>query len=213
MTIVYTYNSLTEALREWPEEDNSEYVAELPDIIAQGEMRTLRDLNLTIFDTRDTALSMTSGDRLVTKPTDWFVTRSVHIVVSNSRIRLIEKTYDWCIDYAPNASVEDQPKYIHELNDTQWYVVPTPDEDYATESHHGARPAGLASGNQNTWLGDQAGDLLHAACMVPAAKFLKMWEAVNVWETTYQTFLGTARMEFRDLIRSDYSPVKTTKSA
>jgi hypothetical protein len=208
MSISFTYTQLNAALQSWEAEDDSNFVSEIPTFIGKAELRTLRDLNLTIFDAEDSSATV-QGNRLVAKDASWFVTRDLYIIVSGAHVRLEEKTKSYCLEYAPVVATEGVPEYFYEASDTDWYVVPTPNGVYTVAALIGSRPAGLAPANDETWLGNNCGDLLHALAMKEAALYLKQGAKEVLWETEYQKALATARLELRDLIRSDYTPVKS----
>jgi hypothetical protein len=209
----FTYNELVAALQSWQAEDVAAFVAEIPRFIEQAELRTLRDLNLTIFDSYETGLTTVASQREVDKPAGWFITRDLYIVTGNDRTRLEEKSLSYCMAYAPTPTVEDTPELVCELSSTQWYVVPTPDAVIGVEALVGIRPTGLSSGQQSTWLGSNCGDLLHAQAMKGAALYLKQAGKDELWESHYERHLTTARLELRHLIRSDYHPVKPAARA
>lgn len=208
MSVVYTYSTLTDSLQSWHEEDNPDYVAAIPEIIGKAELRCLRELNLTIFDTV-TQTNLVIGDRELAKPDGWYVTRDLWVIASTTKALLELKTLSWCNDYAPNTALQATPEYFAELSDENWYVVPTPSAVLTVEQHCGVRPEGLSGTNDESWLGNNVGDLLHNAAMYEAAVYLKKWAQTAAREADYQKTLGIARLELRELIRSSYSPIKS----
>ena len=52
MALAWTYTTLRQALLDWPveDEDSEEYVDNIDNLIGLGELRLVRDLNLSIFD-------------------------------------------------------------------------------------------------------------------------------------------------------------------
>lgn len=77
-TLAYTWTTLRAALQTWPVNAGTAYVAELDHIIGLGEVRLVRDLNLDIFD-HVTTLVIEQGERIVPKPADCIVARSVRV--------------------------------------------------------------------------------------------------------------------------------------
>ncbi|KKK95884.1 hypothetical protein LCGC14_2668350, partial [marine sediment metagenome] len=76
----------------------------------------------------------------------------------------------------------------------------------ACELAYTRRPNGLSSTTSNTWLGDNAGDVLLYACLVEAYLFMKgEAQALQGWETKYQTALQSlAREEESRQRRTEY---------
>lgn len=81
MALAWTYATLRQALLDWPveDEDSEEYVDNVPNLVGLGELRLVRDLNLSIFDVTDESLTIDEGSRLVTKPATLVATRSLRL--------------------------------------------------------------------------------------------------------------------------------------
>lgn len=80
MALQWTYTTLFAALQDWPvEQDNEDYDDNLPNLIGMGELRVVRDLNLSIFDVIDESLTVDEGERFITKPTGLVVVRSLRL--------------------------------------------------------------------------------------------------------------------------------------
>jgi hypothetical protein len=205
----FTYNQLRAALQSWPVEDNDEYTADLPKIIDMGELRLVRDLNMEIFDETASAIVVTSGSRFLTKPTGFIQTRTLWLITSGTKTPLLQRSRDFCNALAPTPATTGVPRYYCEYSATQWMVVPTPNATGTAESLFIKRPTGLASGTQNTWLGDNVGDVLFLACLMEAENWLKADDRFADIKGQYDEKLNIARAELRNSIRvGDYSPAK-----
>lgn len=81
MALAWTYNTLLQALYDWPVEDSdhTEYTNNVPNLIGLGELRLVRDLNLSIFDVVDETLTLDEGTRLITKPSGLIQVRALRI--------------------------------------------------------------------------------------------------------------------------------------
>lgn len=205
----FNYTQLVAELQSWPQSESAQYQAEIPTFIQLGETRLVRDLNLDIFDNVQPGIAVIAGSRLVMKPTDLIQTRGL-IVINAGGVGspLPIRSYDWCVNYQPDPSVQAQPKYACELNDTQWLVVATPDQNYTLSCHYVRRPPGLSNSNSNTFLGDKVGDCLLVACLMEAEDWLKADDRYQEKRAKYGSeLLPAARAELRASIRSgDYSP-------
>lgn len=205
----FTYDQLFAALQTWPEDDASEYLADLPRIISLGEIRLVVDLNLEIFDQTHSNVVVTGNQRLVTKPTGTISTRKLGILVNGRYYPLLLRTRDWCDNYAPDATLLAQPKFYCEYSETQWEFVATPNQNMLAKAVVIARPAGLSGSNQNTWLGDNAGDLLFGACLMEAEHWIKADDRYADIKAKYAENLAVRRLELQNLIRNPgYSPYK-----
>ncbi len=211
-TTAFTYNELIAAIQTWAEDDSTELIAALPDIVAMGESRVYTDFNLEIFNRVRTGIVLTTDqNEQAIKPSTWQGTRSFHItpVAGGIRTYLERRTYEWCIDYEPTESLTDTPIFFAELSETEYFVTPAPDLAYPVVLREITQPEALTLGNQTTWLGDQQGDILFDACMIEAEQYIKSDQYdVDKWKGFYSEKLPARRMELRDLIRADYSPIQ-----
>jgi len=209
-TTAFTYNELIAAIQTWLEDDSSELIAALPDIVAMGESRVYTDFNLEIFNrVRLDTLTVDVNEQPI-KSATWQGTRSIHITPVGGGIRtyLERRTYEWCVDFEPLLTNTGAPVYFAELNETEYFMTPAPDVAYPVIVREISQPDALTVGNQTTWLSDQQGDILLDACMVEAEQYTKSDQYdVDKWKQFYMEKLPTRRMELRDMIRSDYSPI------
>ena len=207
MPVSYTYATLKDAIQDGVEDQSTEFSNELDDLIARGETRLLRDLDFEIFDVTDT-VTFTPGTATVTKPTGHLSTRSLFHTVASVRTFLEERSYEYLIDYWPNAATTGTPLYYCELNDTQWLVVPTPPAAVTTgTSRFLKRPTGLSGSTTTTWLSTNAGDCLLHACLIEASKLIVDDERLDRWEKEYMGYVISSQAEFKNLMRKDYKPL------
>lgn len=124
---------------------------------------------------------------------------------------LERRTYEWCLDFEPDETATAEPKYYAEFTETEFFVVPPPDLAYGFELRQIQTPDALAPGNQNTWLGDNAGDLLLYACLIASDEFLISDPAdLETWRQSYTEVMPARKLELRRQWRGDYSPVKSS---
>lgn len=217
----WTYDTLLAALQAWPVNTSAAYISNLPKIVGLGELRVVRDLNLEIFEVTD-EVAITIGTREVPKPADLMVTRSFHLNVGASSATpykfLRQRTYDFCLAMYPSLALADrgEPEMYSEHTDALWYVVPSPVAAYTGTVRYTARPVGLTSANQTSWLGTYVPDGLFAACLMESEHYIKADDRYADQKTKYQEeILPMTRLELRKLIRAgDYAPYKpAAKSA
>ncbi len=208
----FTYAELTQALKDWPEDDDPDangYVTNIPRLIRLGETRVVRDLNLDIFDIVDTTPIVTAGSQTVTKPTGLISERSMWLITAGVRTPLLKRSKDFITNYAPDPSVTGTPKYYCEKSATEWTIAPKPVATGTVESYGVYRPTSLVD-TSPSWLGTNCSDLLFAACLMESEHFLKDDDRYKeMREKYYQELLPVARLELRNLIRvGDYAPYK-----
>lgn len=124
--------------------------------------------------------------------------------------RFVERrTYEYCQDFEPDETATAEPQYYAEYTETEFFMSPPPDQAYAFELRQIQTPEALAPGNQNTWLGDNAGDLLLYSCLLASDEFLiSDPQDLATWRTSYGELVTARKLELRRQWRGDYSPVK-----
>lgn len=208
----FTYDELIAALDDWLEETSEQWIANQNTIVSLGESRLATDLNFEIFDRVETGALTIGVFVQPIKPATWQGTRSLHLrdVGGGGPRRFIERrTYEYCLDFEPDESATAEPVYFSEFTETEFFMVPAPAVANGFELRQIQAPEALAPGNQNTWLGDNAGDLLLYACLLASDEFLISDPAdLATWRTSYGELVPARKLELRRQWRGDYSPVK-----
>ena len=210
-TLSFTYNQLIAYLSVALEDNSAEFVANQQTIVALGESRLATDLNFEIFDRVVTGALTAAVFVQPIKPTNWQGTRSLHIRDvggAGPRRFLQRRTYEWCLDFEPDETATAEPLYWAELTETDFFMVPAPILTHGFELRQIQTPAALTVANQNTWLGDNAGDILVYACLLSSEEFLKSdKEFIDKWKTSYSETMQARKLELRRQWRSDYDPI------
>ncbi len=176
MTILqYTYATLAAAMQDWPEDDDPDYVAAIPQLIAHGELKLARDLDLEIFET-DLTASIASASPYITKPASILVGRTLGYTQDSVYTELEQRTVDYVRQYG-RSSVAGRPLYYAELSETQWLVAPTPNFSLSNgmEIRAIARNAGLdqTTPSSTSWFSTRMPDLLLWSCLISGGIYLK----------------------------------------
>lgn len=210
-SLSFTYAELIAYLQVALEDSSAEFVANIGTIVALGESRLATDLNFEIFDVIVTGALTVAVFTQAIKPTNWQGTRSLHIRdVGGTGVRrfLQRRTYEWCLDFEPDESATAEPLYYAELTDTEFWLTPAPVLAHGFELRQIQSPEALTATNSNTWLGDNAGDLLVYACLLAADQFLISDPAdMEEWRKTYVETMPARKLELRRQWRSDYDPI------
>lgn len=214
MSLSLTYDSLVADMQGWAEENDAEYLAEIPGMIARAESRVLKDLDLSIFE-QDLGITVSAGNRSVNKPTDAVFVNEVFVRnQSDLKWREVSKrSFSYCRMYAPVESVQDTPVYFAEKEETV-ILVPTPAASYTASNAKAVctiRPTGLSTGNQETWLSEHAADMLFEACMIEAYDYLKHPAKLQEAAQKYQSLLPAMTREMEDTIRRRYKALNNGK--
>lgn len=213
-TLAFTYNELIAEIQTTAEDTSAEFVAEMPTIVSAGETRLYGDLNFEIFDRERTGVLTINVNEQPIKTATWQGTRSIWLepVGGGASVFLQRRTIEYCRDFQPDPAVNRaQPIYFGELSETEFFMVPSPDVAYPFIMREIGREAALllTASNQNTWLGDNLGDLLYYAAMIQAEIYLKS-DAVDIdkWKQLYSETLPVRRGTLRRQLRGDYAPIR-----
>lgn len=171
----YTYATLTQAIKDYTDNQETTFVANIPLFIQSAEERLLKRIPLEVF--RKNALTtMTIGNKFLPKPSDWLFTYSLSIIDNNNDHKfLLDKDVNFVQEYWPTASDLDEPTYYADYDINCYILGATPDKEYVTEVHYYYRPASLTTttGTQQTWISENASLALFYGSLVEAYGFIK----------------------------------------
>jgi hypothetical protein len=192
------------------EDDDTEFVGAIDDLINLGEMRLWRDLDLSIFTSEGTTPTVASTETL-TKPvtdTELVTWQSLYYDFNFGsglvRTWLELRSTDFVRDYQQPGSTAP-PKYYSEQTETDWLLAPIPDGNYTVITRGVTRPESLSVGQDTTWLSLHQDDLLFKACLAESEAFLKADDRVEMWKTQYTEALPLAKRETYELLNSRYN--------
>tara|TARA_R110000751_G_scaffold63285_4_gene130718 strand:+ start:979 stop:1602 length:624 start_codon:yes stop_codon:yes gene_type:complete len=182
------YVTLVSNIQSFMEDDSTEFVAAIPTIITQAEEIIFQRLpNLPCFR------SLSTGN-LVQGTVDYTIAnarmiRQVSITVSDIVSYLDHRVDSYLRDYWPNSSTQGTPTMYSTKNATTSGTIitlaPTPISALAFQVDFIAPETGLSSGNANSWIGDNADNLLLSACLYESSAFLKAPETLNLYKAQF----------------------------
>ena len=82
--IGFTYAQLVQAMQDWPVNQGSNYIGNIPRFVELGELRLVRDLNLEFWDQTDTSFMLAAGTNIVQKPAELIVLRTMRLALITS---------------------------------------------------------------------------------------------------------------------------------
>ncbi|HSV90919.1 MAG TPA: hypothetical protein VLH80_07450 [Nitrospiraceae bacterium] len=213
--LAWTYNTLLQALQDWPVHASAIYLRNLPNLIGLGERRLWGDLDIEEYDKTDnTSIQMGIGTRAVNKPSDVIQVRTAaYIHPVNGFTYLEKRSSEYCQSFSPLSAAQAPPQYYHELAFNQIEVVPTPDQAYQMYYRYIGAPAeslNPTTPTATTWLSRAGPDALFAACLAEAEHFIKADDRYADMLTKYQQELvPRLRNELRKSMRTgDYQPLQ-----
>jgi len=187
MAVITDYDSLVDNIVDTTEDDSLEMADYIPTAIDLAEERLIRENDFPQLE-RDATGSIIAGNSSITEPADYdYITFFQLTNAAGQRFLMKRRTEDFLVDYWPDTSVQDVPKYYSISGFTgQVLIVPTSDANYDYVIKHMKSPNKLSISNQTNYFTNKCQDMLFYACMVEIVRFQKAWSQVQVWETAYQ---------------------------
>ena len=188
--MTYTLTTLKQAIQDYTENDETTFVNNLNNFIENAEEKILKLIDLDYFRKNATA-TMTSGNKFLLQPTDYLASFSLSFTntATSEQVFLDQKDVNYIQDYWPNPSSTGVPRYYAPFDVTNFIIAPTPNQNYTCELHYFYRPASITGGT-NTWLGDNAPDLLLYGSLVEAYIFMKEdVNSLNIYKQQFQEAL------------------------
>ena len=184
-----SYTTLKTKIQNFIENDGSEFVASIDDIIAQAEAMVFQRLpNLPCFRNTFTGT-------LITNTSDYTIAnarmiRQVCITDSSNKVYLNHRIDSYLRDYWPNSSNTGTPiMYSTKSSGNDGTIItiaPTPSADLAYQVDFIAPETGLSSSNTTTWVDTNAPNVLLSAALYESSAFLKAPETLQLYKTQFE---------------------------
>ena len=202
------YTTLVANIQNFLEDDSTELTASIDQIIDQAEDMIFQRLpNLPCFRQLTTA-NMVAGTASYTVATARMI-RQVSITVSSNVSYLDHRLDSYLRDYWPNGSTQGTPRmYSTKTATTSGTVItlaPTPNSTDSYQVDFIAPETGLSSSNANTWIGDNAENVLLSACLYEASSFLKAGETLALYKTQFDEALQLFVQEMQRDYAAEYN--------
>ena len=180
-----TYTKLVADIKDFMEDDGSEFSDAVDTFIDLAELKLSRDLAVPAFRKRQTG-TLTSSDPFLTLPTDLVTLEYFQLNNSNVRTSLLLKSDDFMQEFWPNRTSTGTPKYYAYFDNSTIYVAPTPSANTPVEISYRRRLDALASSNTSNWLTTDAYDALLYACLIEASHYNRNDKLLQYHSGLYQ---------------------------
>lgn len=210
------YNSLISLIISYANRNEPAFVNAIPQIINQAMSRIYSEAKTIGFQKTLTGLNMTANVPFIPKPQDYKETINIQFVipgpnpVSNF---LLERTYEFCVLYAPNINALGVPVFystdldVPQVNVAQalFYLAPTPDQNYPYQLTYLSFPPLFNTANPTNFITDKYPNLIFYACMLEAIPYLKSDERIPVFESLYSRALQNVNNDTKSRYNDRYS--------
>ena len=172
--MAFTFTTLKTAIQDYTQNTESTFVSQLPRFILNAEERLLKEVQLEVFR-KNSQGTAASGNKFLSKPSDYLSTFSLSVIDSNVQTFLLLKHPTFLQDFTPNAvSTTGAPQYYANWDEDTFLLAPTPDSSYTMELHYFFRPISITTaGDGTSWLGTNAELGLLYGSLVEAYTFMK----------------------------------------
>ena len=205
-----TYSYLKADIIQTSENDSTEFASAFSYFVDKSELRLLKDLD-DVGLNEYTTITLTKDNPVVSLNDRVHIVRNVNYTTSVSSIKtnLLQRTYEYAIDYWPYASASvGTPRYYSRKTNSSIYIVPTPATTLSGEVQTVSRPLPLSSATGTSvttqnYFSNYCYDALFTGCMIEATMFMKDWNTLPVWENRYQGAVMALRNQARRTRQDD----------
>ena len=205
-----TYSYLKADIIQTSENDSTEFASAFSYFVDKSEIRLLKDLD-DVGLNEYTTITLTKDNPVVSLNDRVHIVRNVNYTTSVSSLKtnLLQRTYEYAIDYWPYASASvGTPRYYSRKTNSSIYIVPTPATTLSGEVQTVSRPLPLSSATGTSvttqnYFSNYCYDALFTGCMIEATMFMKDWNTLPVWENRYQGAVMALRNQARRTRQDD----------
>ena len=190
-----TYTSLVQELKSYLERNDVNFLAILPTIVRNAELRITTDLkDLTTQEL--VAGTMLSWSAYIAKPNLWRETVSIGLILNDGSVkRLQPRTFEFCRDVYPENAATGEPEYYSDSTLDYIFIAPRPNIEYSYELCFQSAVLPLSDSQQENYITRRFPNLLLYACLLEAAAWAQDDEILQVNQALYSQALDSGKTE------------------
>ena len=203
------FNSLVSAIVETTENDGSEFLGALPNMIQRAQDKMMNDLDdqgLVSY----ASVAVSSGTAEVSVRTGGEIIKTFTIEVSGARTQLKHRPYEYLLDYWPVSASTATPRYYGFKTNTEIRVAPTPSATIDSQIGFIAQITTITSASPTNYFTTHCENALFFATMVEASMFMKSFNTTQAWQQEYageiERLRNRARRSRQDDMQTNFSP-------
>ena len=210
------YTALTNAICDYTQNFESDFVANIPVFVQQAEQRIYNTVQFPSLRKNVTG-STTADNKYLSCPLDFLSVYSMAVIDASGNYEyLLNKDVNFIRQAYPNPNTDKAiPKYYALFGPTvagatisdelSFILGPTPDAAYSVELHYYYYPESITvAADGQTWLGDNFETVLLYGSLVEAYTFMKgEQDLMAVYDGKYKEALALASRLGNGLERSD----------
>jgi len=169
----FTLATLKTAIQDYLEVSETTFTNQINTFIKESEDRIFSFVQLP-DQRKNVQGNLTSGNRFLATPTDFYAPMSLAIISSSTYDYLDYKHPSFIKEFS-SGTTQGTPKYYSLFDETSFEISPIPDSNYTVELHYLNKPGSLTSGSDSgtTTLSTDYADALLYGALVEGAVFLK----------------------------------------
>ena len=186
--MAWTYATLVQAVKDWTQNDETTFNANINQFIQNAEERILFSVDLDVFRKNQSGVT-TAGNQYLAVPSDFLSPFSLSVISGGSKQFLLNKDVEYLQEYNPTGT-QGVPKYYALFDVNNFLLSPTPAAAYSVELHYYYKPLSIIQSG-TSWLGDNAEEALLYATLFEAYTFMKgEADILNVYNQRYTEAIG-----------------------
>ena len=202
------YTNLLANIQNFLEDDSAEFTASIPEIITQAESMIFSRVASLPCYRKEVTGNFVIGTKEYDVPNARMI-RQIAITKANSDVIYLKHRIDsYLRDYIPNASTTGEPfMYATKKATTSGIKVligPVPSATLAYEIDFIGLETGLSPNNANSWIGDNAEQVLLSACLYESSAFLKAPDSVNLYKAQFDEAIALFQQEMQRNYQAEY---------
>jgi hypothetical protein len=209
------YTALTDAICDYTQNFESDFVANIPLFVQQAEQRIFNTVQFPSIRKNVTG-SVSANNKYLSCPTDFLSAFSMAVIDADGRFEyLLNKDVNFIRQAYPTPTSTGLPRYYALFGPTvagatisdelSFILGPTPDAAYSVELHYYYYPESISvAADGQTWLGDNFDTVLLYGSLVEAYTFMKgEADMLALYDGKYKEALALAKRLGDGLERSD----------
>jgi hypothetical protein len=191
----FTLATLKTAVQDYLQVSETTFNTNLTTFIKEAESRIFKLVQLP-EQRKNVQGTLTSSNRFLATPTDFFAPFSLAVIDSSRYYYLDFKHPSFLKEFSPTTTTTGRPRYYSLFDDSAFEVSPVPNSNYTVELHYLHKPNSLTAGADSgtTILSTDHPDPLFYGTLIEAALFLKEPpDVIAQFEARFKE--GVARMK------------------
>jgi len=190
---VMTYDSLNSTVLQYLERSDPATVAAIPTFITLCEFEIAEQIK-TLGQLNVASATMTADNPILQKPARWRKTVSMTLTTATGAQPVLLRKFEYLKNYWPDATETSQPLFYSDIDYDNWYLAPTPDQEYEFEVLYYERIQPLSSETQTNWLTRNAPNAMLYGTLLQAMPFLKN-DQRQIFQEKYKEAIAALKTE------------------